>query len=248
MLSARGAMASAPARLEGRAAVGSTKTRSRSPGGSVNSRAPSSADSAAAPVPGASPAAGRGRGRRRGCDLTRSALAALRCARRRGCLRLGRGRSGRGRWRGDRRGDMTWRRGSLVPRRLELIDELQACEFDIARREVLAVGRKLRLRRPLRCRRMQDLVGASFHLERRLAGRSGRRFAGRRKRGRILRKARERIEHLAAPAAAYLTAGGAQRLGRQLEDRLAVGALRVQARSFSERGCRTNRRALSLAR
>ena len=53
---------------------------------------------------------------------------------------------------------------------------------------------------------MQYLIGARFHLERRLAGGKG---------ARILGEPRERIEYLAASPAAHLAAGGAQHLGRQ---------------------------------
>jgi hypothetical protein len=65
----------------------------------------------------------------------------------------------------------------------------------------------------VRRRGLQDLIGAHFHLERRFAAGEG---AG------LLREPRERVEYLAAAAAAYLPAGGAQSLGRQPKDRIAV--------------------------
>jgi hypothetical protein len=67
--------------------------------------------------------------------------------------------------------------------------------------------------RQIDCVGFQDLLGARLQIERRLA------FA---EAGRILSETRQGIEHLAAPAAAHLSAGGAQRLGGQAKHGLAL--------------------------
>ena len=175
-----------------RVAVGSTKMRSRSPGGRVNSSAPSSAHSRI------DRHAGRRRAGREGTAFVAVLLVSRRACRRRrlapfgaGVRRRGTavqlmrpagasGAAGGGAGRGGAglvaARSVAARAARCGARRLNFIDELQAREFDVGGGEVLAIGRGLRLRGPGRLGGSQDLVGARFHLER---GFAGRRFAGR---------------------------------------------------------------------
>ena len=238
---ARGADAAAPAsRLDAgcaRAALGSTKMRSSSPGGSVNSSAPSSVDSGpiGKPVRGA-PAAATSFVE----DLPPSAAPDLGVVFFLGTAGARGGAAG-------------------VPGALEAgADTVGAVGAPVAAVGGAAfrggAGASFRggLNFSMSCRRANSTsvasrsspsdgasggagrVGTANAGSRRRALPSRETIRGdprrRRKGARILRQPRERIEHLAAAAAAHLAAGGAQHLGRQLEHRFAFGALRVQAR------------------